>query len=273
MPRTAKDFAIVLLLIAFGAILFFTSLRDPEATKLSFIYKIFVPIQTIGTSIKQTFTNIWQNYIDLRHVRLENASVKKEIDRLQNEKNLLLNLEPENKRLRKLLDFKLNNEFALVVAQVVGEDAAGWFRNIFINRGTEDGIKPDMPVISPEGIVGKVVKCSASASKVMLIADSSLSVDCRIVRTRDRGLLNGSLEGQTILRYLDLKSGVIPGDFVATSGLDGVFPKGLMIGKVATVRKGPQDLFLEAIVTPAADFSALEEVSVVISQKGGYDLN
>ena len=107
---------------------------------------------------------------------------------------------------------------------------------------------------------------------MLLISDPNLSVDCRLIRTRDRGVLNGSLDGGCILRYLDLRSDVKPGDEVVTSGLDRIFPKGLLVGTVQVVRKGPQGLFLEAQVKPAVDFSEIEEVMIILGKPGGFDI-
>jgi rod shape-determining protein MreC len=159
-----------------------------------------------------------------------------------------------------------------LVAQVVGEDATGWYKSIFVNRGSEDGVGCDMAVTVAQGIVGRVVKTTHDMSRVLLLTDPNLSVDCRVARTRDRGLLSGSLERGCILRYINLKSGIAAGDEVVTSGLDGVFPRGLPVGKIEKVRKGAQGLFLEALVTPAVDLSEIEEVLVILGRKGGFDI-
>lgn len=205
-------------------------------------------------------------------VRTENKALKEELNRLKSERAAAAAKETENQRLRKLLNLKLKGQFPSVVAQVIGEDSNGWYKSIFINRGSEDGVGPDMAVTVAEGVVGRVVKSAAEMSRVLLLTDPGLSIDCRVVRTRDRGLLSGSLERGCVLDYINLKSTVAPGDDVVTSGLDGIFPRGLTVGKIESVRKGSQDLFLEAKVVPAVDFSELEEVLVVLGQKGGFDI-
>jgi len=133
-------------------------------------------------------------------------------------------------------------------------------------------VHPDMPVTVAEGLVGRVVNSSSDMSRVLLLTDPNHSVDCRVASTRDRGVLSGSLERGCILRYIHLKSRIRPGDEVVTSGLDGIFPRGLPVGKVETVEKGSQGLFLEARVIPAVDFSEIEEVLVILGQRGGFDI-
>jgi rod shape-determining protein MreC len=155
---------------------------------------------------------------------------------------------------------------------VVGEDAVGWYRTLFINKGMDDGVRSDMPVTVAEGVVGRVVNSASDMSRILLLTDPNHSVDCRVARTRDRGVLSGLLERGCMLRYINLKAEIRPGDEVVTSGLDGIFPRGLPIGKVEKVEKGTQGLFLEARVIPAVDFSEIEEVLVVLGQRGGFDI-
>ena len=109
-------------------------------------------------------------------------------------------------------------------------------------------------------------------AQVLLISDPNLSLDCRVVRTRDRGILKGSLDRGCVLRYISIKSQVEPGDELETSGLDGVFPRGLTVGRIDSVRSGDQGMFLEAHVIPAANLSAIEEVLVILASRGGFDI-
>jgi len=155
---------------------------------------------------------------------------------------------------------------------VIGEDAVGWYRTFFINRGSDDGVQADMAVTVPEGLVGRVVRSASEMSQVLLVVDPSFSADCRISRTRDRGVISGSLDGGCVLRYISLKSDAKPGDTVMTSGLDGIFPRGLAVGAVEAVRKGDQGLFLEAQVMPAVNFREIEDVLVMLGKQGGFDI-
>lgn len=202
----------------------------------------------------------------------ENDALKKEIRGLKSDKAILSDMESENKRLKKLLGLKASHEFPSVAAQVIGEDASGWYRTLLINRGSEDGVHPYMPVTVAEGVVGRVDGCSSDMARVLLLTDPNHSVDCRVARTCDRGVLTGSLERGCVLRFINLRSGIQPGDEVITSGLDGIFPRGLPVGKVETIQKGYQGLYWKARVKPAVDFSEIEEVLVVLRQQGGFDI-
>lgn len=274
MPRSVREIAIVIFLIGGGLVILFSSANRAGEQGLGTraIFRVIRPFQEAVTAVHDRINGWRKHYITLVGVSKENDVLKHEISELRKERTDLLNAESENRRLKKLLDLKSRHEFPSLVAQIIGEDAVGWYRTLFINRGSEDGVLPNMPVTVAEGIVGRVFKTSSDMSQVMLITDPNLSVDCRILRTRDRGILSGSLERACVLRYVNLKSEVKPGDEVVTSGLDGIFPRGLSVGKIQSLRKGPQGLFLEALVLPSVDFSAIEEVLVVLGHRAGFDL-
>ena len=273
MPRSVRDIAIALILIGGGLLILFSYSNKPEGGLLSrCLYTALGPFLHGVSSAHSRAKHVWQSYVGLIAVREQNEALKEENRKLRRDKAALLDKESENSRLKKLLDIRARHEFPSVVAQVVGEDAVGWYRTLFINRGSEDGVRPDMPVTVAEGVVGRVVNSSSDMSRILLLTDPNHSVDCRVARTRDRGILSGSLEIGCILRYINLKSGIKAGDEVVTSGLDGIFPRGLPIGKVETVDKGSQGLFLEARIAPAVDFSEIEEVLVVLGQRGGFDI-
>jgi rod shape-determining protein MreC len=230
------------------------------------------PPQQVISALSSRISAVWKGYVALTGVQEENARLRKEISELKGEMEILQATARENQRLRRLLQLKTRNEFPSLVAQVIGEDASGWYRTFFINRGAEDGVFEQMPAAVGEGVVGRVKTTSSKMSKILLITDPDLAVDCRVARTRDRGVLSGYLDSGCVLRYIDLKSSIRVGDNVVTSGLDGVFPKGLPLGKVKGVRKGSQGLFLEAAVTPAVDFSMVEEVLLITDFTGGFDI-
>ena len=273
MPRSVKDIAIIIFLIGGGLLILFWPLKTREGGQVTrVVYSVIGPLQRTCTATYRHVTGVWNGYVNLVNVRQDNEKLKEEVRGLQRERAALMNAQIENRRLRKLLNLKARNEFPSLVAQVIGEDALGWYRTFFINRGSEDGVLPKMPVTVAEGVVGRVVKNSAEVSQVLLITDPNLSADCRILRTRDRGVLSGSLDGACVLRYINPESSVSAGDVAVTSGLDGAFPRGLPVGKVVSVEKSSQGLFLEARVVPHVDFSRLEEVLVILTGTAGFDL-
>ena len=273
MPRSVRDIAIALFLLAIGLVTIFSSLGNPAGGPLSrFAYTVARPFQEAVFTVKSGLKGLWLDYVALIDVQTENRKLKAQIRHLRQERTILLNKAGENRRLKKLLDLKSTDEFPSLVAQVIGDDAVGWYRTFLINRGSDDGVLPNMSVTVAEGLVGRVVKSSGGMSQVLLITDPGLSVDCRVARTRDRGVLTGSLDKGCILRYIKLKSGIRAGDEIITSGLDGIFPRGLSVGRVKSVRRGGQGLFLEAMVIPSVDFSEIEEVLVVLGVRGGFDI-
>ncbi|MCA1961742.1 MAG: rod shape-determining protein MreC [Desulfomonile sp.] len=251
----------------------FSSSEDRQAGPVEgLLHAVLRPFQQSVTAIRSRVTGVWRDYVALVGVREENRRLKEETKRLRQERSVLLGYERENRRLKKFLNLKAQYEFPSLLAQVIGEDAIGWYKVYFINRGSEDGIAPGMAATVAEGVVGRVAGTTPSISKVLLVTDPGVAIDCRVARTRDRGVLSGYLDKECILRYMDLRSQVKAGDEVVTSGLDGVFPKGLPVGTVKQVRRDAQGLFLEALVTPAVNLSEIEEVLVVLGKRGGYDI-
>lgn len=236
------------------------------------IYTIVNPLQKATFAVHSRARHAWESYINLVNIQKENQALKRQVLDLKHQKAALLQEELENRRLRKLLKLKAQHEFPSVVAQVIGEDAVGWYRTFFINRGSEDGILPRMAVTAAEGVVGRISRTSREMSQVVLVTDPNLAVDCRVARTRDRGVLTGSAQDKCVLRYLRLDSEARPGDEVVTSGLDGIFPRGLPVGRIESVSKDDQRLFLRARVIPAVNFSEIEEVLVILGAKGGFDI-
>ncbi|MFH0960784.1 MAG: rod shape-determining protein MreC [Pseudomonadota bacterium] len=202
----------------------------------------------------------------------ENRLLTEEIRRLRTEILTLKEKDLENKRLKKILALKRKVDHPTLVAQIIGEDASGLFRTVLINKGTSDGVLPDMAVTVPEGIVGKIIRSSSTMAQVIMITDPSMSVDCRVERTRERGLLTGSYSYSCVLQYLNKEVKLEQGDLVVTSGLDGIFPRGMVAGTVDSVRSSEQGLFLEAIVTPGAKISEIEEVIVILGTQGGFSM-
>ncbi len=273
MPRSIRDIAIALIFVGAGLLILLSSPRKPESgTANRILYTVVRPFQEAAHGVQSRVSRVWNGYVALVRVQEENRALKEENHRLRRDNASLTNEEGENRRLKKLLNLKARHEFPALVAQVIGEDAVGWYRTFFINRGSDEGIRPEMPVTVAEGLVGRIVRCSGEMSQVLLITDPNLSVDCRVARTRDRGVLTGALDGGCILRYINLKSEIRPGDKVVTSGLDGIFPRGLAVGTAESIRKGDQGLFLEARVKPDVEFSETEEVLVVLGQQGGFDI-
>lgn len=168
----------------------------------------------------------------------------------------------ENQRLRQLLDFGNELELRSEGARVIGEDATSWFRTVTIDKGTVHGVREGLAVVNDQGVVGRVIRCTARTSRVLLVTDATSAVAAMVERTRSRGVGRGTGDGIT-LDYVPLPEDVKEGDIIITSGLGGVFPKGLTVGTVARIVKGGYGMFQTIELVPAVDFRHLEEVLIL----------
>jgi len=240
-----------------------SGLRQPWNPAEQLIVEITAPFQKL---IKQTinFTkDFWLNYFYLIDVRNENTRLKQEINSFRRENSRYKELLATHERLRKLLQFKEIIRRPVVAAQVIGLDPTGWFKSIIIDKGKRAGLKWDMPVVNASGVVGRIVSVSTDYAKVLLIIDQNSSVDCLTQQSRDRGMVKGLSTDVCKMDYMAKSNDAVVGDMVITSGLGGIFPKGLPVGRISRVKDVSGELFKEIEVSPSVDFSKLEEVLVI----------
>jgi rod shape-determining protein MreC len=204
----------------------------------------------------------WRDYFYLRGVRRENAELRQQIERMRLEQVRLEQDAAQARRLQALLQFKEQYISKTVAAQVIGSSGSDTSRLIYIDRGSRDGIAANMAVITPAGIVGKVLRVYPTTAQVLEITDQTSGVGAILVKSRLQGILKGQPSGDPHLAYIMSDETVTPGEDVITSGGDRIFPKGLPVGTIAAVSPG-KDLFLNVRVTPAANLSRLEEVLVI----------
>ena len=190
----------------------------------------------------------------------EKTGLKRRIVELQNKTVKLDEIALENERLRELLGFKKEIEKQSIPASVIGRDPNNWSSVVFIDKGRGDGIRNDMVVISGNGLIGRIREPGEAMSKVMLINDIDSKVGAIVQNSRETGLLTGTAQGECKLIYLSLESEVSAGDKVLTSGMGGIYPKGLLIGEIIKVAKEKGRLYKFAIIQPSGKFSKLEEV-------------
>jgi rod shape-determining protein MreC len=237
---------------------------DSEPTRLIRVWVVgtIAPLEKALTWTQTTSSNVWHNYFYLRGVRAENRSLKAELERMNIEQARLSQDADQARRLQALLGFKERFISQTMAAQVIGASGSELSRSVYIDKGERDHIKPDMAVITADGIVGKVLRVYRSTSQVLLINDQTSGVGALLDKTRLQGILRGTPAGEAVLEKVMSDETVPAGETVLTSGGDGVFPKGLLVGHVTRVSPG-SDLFLNIRVRPAADLSKLEEVLVV----------
>ncbi|MFQ5881064.1 MAG: rod shape-determining protein MreC [Candidatus Methylomirabilales bacterium] len=225
------------------------------------------PFLKASTYVKHGIAEIWGNYVDLRVVRQENLRLQEEIQALQARLRVLEEERGESQRLKTLLGLRERQSFTYIPARVVGKDATNWFHSLVIDQGASDGIERHMAVIAPEGLVGQVVEVTRSSARVQLITDPVSAVGALLQTSRVTGLLVGAQPRRLRVKYLPVRAEVRSGEGVITSGLGGVYPKGILIGRVVAVDKRSGALFQEATVGPSVDFSRLEEVLVVAGER------
>ena len=209
---------------------------------------------------------IWHNYFYLRGVRAENRQLKEQIEQMRLEQVRLTEDAAQARRLQTLLAFKEQFISKTVAAQVIGSSGSDMSRIVTIDKGENSGIKPDMAVITADGIVGKVLTAYPNLAQVLLISDQSSGVGAILEKTRLQGVLRGTASGEVSLERVMSDEQVAAGETVLTSGGDQIFPKGLPVGTVSKVGNG-KDLFLNVRIKPAANLSRLEEVLVLVEKQ------
>ena len=262
--RYAIPTVVILLLLS---ALILISLRVKERKGVAFfdglLMEISSPFQKASTFAIKKVRGVFQEYLFLVHLQRENERLKKKMADLQRENDQMREMVLSHERLRKLLQFRETLSSTLVAAEVVGRDPSSWFKSVTINKGEKDGVRKGMAVISPEGVIGQILKTAPSHSVVLLVTDYNSAIDSIIQRTRAKAIVEGGGENRCQLKYLLRTEDVVAGDRVVTSGLGGNFPKGLMIGEIRKVDKKGHGIFQYAELVPSVDFTRLEEVLII----------
>jgi rod shape-determining protein MreC len=227
------------------------------------VMAVVAPFQKQLTAFMQSIKNVWIQYFFLVGTAEENARLKKELGQSLQKINQCSETELANDRLRHLLGFETEIPRPMVPAQVVGRDPSPWSKTVIIDKGLQDGIYQGAPVVVPEGIVGIVVEASAGYAKVLLLIDPNSAVDALVQQTRARGIVKGGGDDYCVFDYVLRKHAIGVGDTVVSSGLDGVFPKGLRVGRISEIVRLNAGIFQKVSVTPYVDFEILEEVFVI----------
>ncbi len=237
---------------------------DEGQTRLIRVWAIsaVTPIEAAVVHSQQWVQNIFKNYAYLRGIRRENRELRAQIEQMKIQQTRMEEDARMARRVQALLGFKEQYVDSTIAAQVIGTSGSEQSRVLYIDKGSDDGIRTDMAVITPAGIVGKIVQVADNWSQVLPINDQFSGVGAALKDSRLQGILKGTPSGATTLQYIMSDEKVTPGEDVITSGGDRIFPKGLPVGKVLSVQPG-KDLFLNIRVTPTAQLNQVEEVLVV----------
>jgi rod shape-determining protein MreC len=230
------------------------------------VLNLMAPLSGVVAGGNRAVTGVWSDYVDLLDVRKENKQLRESVkvlnSRLLDAGEAVL----ANERLRKLLDLKSSLHAPSVAASVIGEDDSPWFKTIMIDRGAADGLREGLPVVASDGVVGQLVKVNAGSSRVLLLTDHASGIAGLVQRSRARGVVKGKGGGRCSLEFALRDEDVKVGDTVITSGVGGVFPKGLPVGEVTMVKKGEYGIFQTVELRPRVNISRLEEVLVILQE-------
>jgi len=262
--RYRTPLLLVLTLLLVFTVLSLSLKRSPALRKVQgLVVAMTAPglegLEYVGRSAKQ----LWLGYFYLVGVRRQNAELQRQLEEYKQRGVHFQEAEQALTRLEGLLDLKRQVALPVIGARVIAYDPTLWSRSAIINQGKAQGVKEGLPVLAPQGIVGRVVEVYPEYSKVMLIVDRKSSADAMVQRTRVRGMLKGKGGNRGSLEFVPKSADVQVGDLVLASGLVGLYPKGLVFGKVTAANKKNPGVFQEIEVTPSVDLSTLEEVLVV----------
>ncbi|MGD9175841.1 MAG: rod shape-determining protein MreC [Desulfobacterales bacterium] len=255
----------VIILITVNVILLSFSSKSQSTFGLGRVgLSLVSPFQELVTRSIRFARDIWEHYFFLVSVAHENENLKKSLNQFVGKSNQWHEIDLANSRLRNLLNFQKAPTNKVVAAEVIGKDPSGWFKTIIIDKGKSDGLQKGLPVVLPTGIVGQVIEAAGHYSKVMLVIDRNSAVDALVQRSRARGIIKGESADQCRFEFVLRKHDVQINDTVIASGLDGVYPKGLQIGRIADISQRNSDIFYEITVAPFVDYEKLEEVLVIL---------
>lgn len=251
-------FCFSLFITAYGA-------KNPEINHIgaAVVSEILRPFQSSVESGFESVTGFLDQYVMLTGIREENLKLEKRLKALEDENFRLREFEHENKRLASLLHFVGEQRLEGIGAKIIGYDPSNWIEAVTIDKGSTDGIYNGMAVVDGVGVVGRIVETGFSTARLLLLSDNVSGIDSLIQESRARGVVTGKGNGKCRLEYVSRDYEVKIGDTVITSGMDGIFPKGLLIGVVSYIDKDTGSLFQEMDVTPSVQLSRLEYVFVV----------
>lgn len=259
--------AVVLLLTAFQLMSF--SIAYPTMTQLGSrsIATVVSPLSKIFHEFDQSGRYVLNHYVWLQGVEQERNELQAKLDELEKQNSMLIELAHENDRLRELLDFSSATNLTGVASQVIGRNPSNWYQTITIDKGSDDGIAAGMPVVDGYAVVGQTTAVSASSAVVLLLTDNTSAIDALVQTTRAVGIAEGTLSAELKLSYVVKDPPVQIGDRVLASGLDGVYPKGVLVGLVTEVDASDKGMFQHITVRPSVDTNRLETVLVLTHVK------
>lgn len=227
------------------------------------LLEVMAPGQRLASSLVGSLNGVMHGYTDLVNVREENLELRRQLTALENQRARMLELEAENRRLGDLLELRDALEMKATAVDVIGTDASAVSRTLVIGQGSHSSFRRGMAVIAMEGVVGKIIEVAPDAARVLLIDDHNSALEALDQRSRARGIIAGVIDDGLTMKYVDRSEDIKTGDTVVTSGMDGIYPRGLLVGEVVRVSQDGPGMFLNVEVRPAVDFRRLEQLLVL----------
>jgi rod shape-determining protein MreC len=252
-------------------VLLTSQVRLPERRAVgpvgSWVLGIMGPAQSAIARAGDSVARVWRLYTEIGRLRVENRRLREDVERLSEQVTRLREQAQATQRLEGLLAFREHLPGRAIGARVIGRDSSRWFAVIVVDRGSSDGVRRNAPVVATEGLVGRVIAVTPSTAQVLLITDPRSAIGVVLQRSREAAVVEGQGQGELRLKYVARSRELASGELVVTSGLSGVFPRGLPVGSVAAVAREQGALYQEAAVRPAANMDHLEEVLIVIDAR------
>lgn len=268
-----------LILVVVLALLFFLMSRDSRTRYLGetrtlmerMVMTVVSPVPKLVNWVGESASDLYYGYLDMRREVDQNRELRTRVAALTRENLELRQSWGEMARMRAMLDYQQRTDTRSSMARVIMFDNSSQFKSIIVDRGADHGIDVNDVVLTPAGLVGRVVLVTKDLSKVQLVIDGGSSVGARLERTRRQGVIRGDGSGEMQMLYVPSLADVNQSDLIVTSGTDGIYPKGIAIGRVTAAREG-SDLFKAIDVEPAVEFLELDEVMVLHTEKVPVDV-
>jgi rod shape-determining protein MreC len=266
-----RRMAVFLGLFLFVVVLLTTQFRSSDQRAVgplgTLVLTVLLPVQAGMVRIAESGESLWQQFTEIGRLRVENARLRAQVDALSLEAAALREQAAAADRLERLLELRDAVAYQSVPGRVITRDPSRWFNTLTVDRGGRHGVVRNSPVVTPDGVVGRVIEVTATASRVLLIVDSRSALGTLLQGSRAAGVVEGRGSDRLHLKYLSRTAVVKRGDRVVTSGLGGVFPRGLVVGRVVSVTREEGALLQEAEVEPAAALDRLEEVLILLPRR------
>lgn len=265
---TRRRIAVFIGLFLFTVVLLTSQVRTADRRRVgavgTAVLTVLLPVQAGMARVADAGTRWWELYTEIGRLRGENVRLRQEVDALSGEVTALREQALATERLQRLLELRRQAGSGALAARVISRDTRRWFSTIVVDRGVRDGVRANAVVVTADGVLGRVIEVTPGASRVLLIADSRSAISALVQRSRDAGVVEGRGGLMLHMKYLSRATEVKDGDLVVTSGLGGVFPRGLVVGRITRVVREAGALLQEAEVEPAAALDRLEEVVILL---------